>query len=109
MEPKNKPEDAPKEQYENLKAQCTFMLPDVVNKHRMTVKLDTVQLPPDMTIAQFKEMLVENLEQMKRKDADKDGKLKIMPKDEVKEHIGRSPDFEDALMMRMRFELLPPT
>ena len=31
-------------------------------------------------------MLVENLEQMKRKDADKDGKLKIMPKDEVKAH-----------------------
>lgn len=109
MEPKNKPEDAPKEQYENLKAQCTYMLAEAVNKHRMAMRLDAVQLPADMTIAEFKEMLTEDLEQMKRKDADKDGKLKIMPKDEVKEHLGRSPDFGDALMMRMRFELKPPT
>ena len=46
MEPKNKPQDAPKEQYENPNAQCTFMLADPVNKHRMAVKLDAVQLPP---------------------------------------------------------------
>jgi hypothetical protein len=53
-----------------------------------------------MTLAQFKEILVADMEQMKRKDAHKDGKLKIMPNDEVKEHLGRSPDFGDALMMR---------
>jgi hypothetical protein len=60
-----------------------------------------------MTIHQFKDMLIEDLEQMKRKDADKDGKLKILGKDEVKERLGRSPDFGDALMMRMFFELKP--
>jgi phage terminase large subunit len=53
-----------------------------------------VELPPDMTLSQFKEMLIADMEQMKRKDADKDGKLKIMPKDEVKEHLGRSPTSE---------------
>jgi hypothetical protein len=109
MEPKTKPEDAPKEQYENLKAQCTYLLAEAVNKHRLSVSLENVQLPPDMTIGQFRDMLIEDLEWMKRKDADKDGKLKIVPKDEVKEHIGRSPDFGDALMMRMWFELKPPT
>ena len=109
MEPRNKPEDAPKEQYENLKTQCTYLLAEKVNRHGMAIRLDNVVLPPDMTIEQFKDMLVEDLEQMKRKDADKDGKLKIVGKDEVKEKLGRSPDFGDTLMMRMRLELKPPT
>lgn len=37
---------------------------------------------------------------------DKDGKLKIVPKDEVKEALGRSPDIGDKFVMRMYFELL---
>lgn len=53
-------------------------------------------------------MVIEDLEHMKRKDADKDGKLKIVGKEEVKESLGRSPDFGDALMMRMFFELNLP-
>ncbi len=61
-----------------------------------------------MTIADLKEKLTEDLQQMKRKDADKDGPLKIVPKEEVKENIQRSPDFGDTLMMRMWFELKPP-
>jgi hypothetical protein len=36
---------------------------------------------------------------------DKDGRKKILPKDKVKEAIGRSPDHSDALMMRMWFEM----
>ena len=38
---------------------------------------------------------------------DKDGKLSVMGKDYIKENIGRSPDFADALMMRMLYELSP--
>ena len=38
-------------------------------------------------------------------DADKDGKLAVMPKDKVKDKLGRSPDISDMLMMRMHFEL----
>ena len=34
-----------------------------------------------------------------------EGKLKIAPKEEIKEMIGRSPDFPDVMMMRMIFEL----
>jgi hypothetical protein len=37
---------------------------------------------------------------------DKDGKLKIVPKDEVREALGRSPDTGDTFLMRMYFELL---
>ena len=32
-------------------------------------------------------------------------KITLMSKDEVKKKIGRSPDYSDALMMRMYFEL----
>ena len=37
---------------------------------------------------------------------DKDGKLKIVGKDEVREAIGRSPDTADTFIVRMYFELL---
>ena len=36
---------------------------------------------------------------------DKDTKKQVMPKDKVKELIGRSPDISDALMMRMFYEV----
>ena len=39
----------------------------------------------------------------------KDGKLKILQKEEVKENLGRSPDFSDSIMMRMFFELKSPS
>lgn len=100
LEPKNKPDDAPKEQYQNLKAQCTYIFADAVNRHQVAVRTDD---------AQVRELIIEDLEQMKRKDADKDGKLKVLGKDEVKERLGRSPDHGDSLMMRMWFELKPPT
>ena len=54
---------------------------------------------------EYKGYLIEDLEQIKRKNADMDGKLCIIGKDEIKEKLGRSPDFSDAMMMRMYFEL----
>ena len=62
----------------------------------MRVDIDNVVL---------KKRLIEELEQVKSRDLDKDGKLKIITKEEVKERLGRSPDFSDMLMMRMWFEL----
>lgn len=85
--------------YESLKAQCTYLLAEKVNKHEIAVECDDEKV---------KAWLIEELEQVKSKDADKDGKLKLVPKDEIKEIIGRSPDFADTLMMRMYFELDKP-
>ena len=39
------------------------------------------------------------------KDADKDNKLQMIPKDNVKAIIGRSPDYSDALAMRCYYEI----
>lgn len=82
--------------YQNLKTQCYYLLADKINEHKISVFTD------DEII---KEELSEELEYVKTKDMDKDGKLKIISKDEIKEAIGRSPDHSDALMMRMFFEL----
>jgi len=38
---------------------------------------------------------------------EKDGKLKIVPKDEIKQNIGRSCDYSDAISMRGWFEIQP--
>lgn len=53
----------------------------------------------------IKEKIIQELKQIKSKDSDKDGKLKIIPKEEVKELIGRSPDFSDTMLMRCLFEI----
>lgn len=98
LEPKNKPEGAPKEQYANLKTQCTYLFAEAVNAHQIAILTED---------AREKELTIEDLEQMKSKDADKSEKKKIVPKDEVKERLGRSPDHGDSLMMRMWFELQP--
>lgn len=84
--------------FQNLKTQCYYALADLVNNHLIAVDC------PDIKV---REALVEELEQVKSKDLDKDGKIKLVPKDEVKEIIGRSPDYSDSLMMRMYFELAP--
>jgi hypothetical protein len=41
---------------------------------------------------------------LKTYESDKDGKLRILPKEKIKEHIGRSPDWLDVFIMRMYFE-----
>lgn len=93
-----------KPNYQNLKAQCAYELAVNVNERKMAIRLEKCT---GITEIEFKTLLIEDLEQIKAKDMDKDGKLKIVPKDEVKERIGRSPDFGDCWIMRMWFELAP--
>lgn len=84
--------------FQNLKTQCYYKLAEYINERKIRIEQDS----------QFiKQQEIEELEQIKRKDADKDGKLKIRPKEEIKEILGRSPDLADSLMMRMWFELNP--
>ncbi|MGR3218812.1 MAG: phage terminase large subunit [Candidatus Anammoxibacter sp.] len=85
-----------KENYNNLKSQCYFRLADKVNKNELFI--DCV----DTTVI---EKITEELEVIKQKDIDKDNKMAIIPKDKVKELIGRSPDYSDCLMMRFFLDL----
>ena len=82
--------------YNNLKSQCYFMLANFVNERRMWF------MPTDKII---KDMLIQELEVVKKRHIEKDGKNAVLPKEEVKMMIQRSPDYSDAMMMRMYFEL----
>lgn len=83
--------------YANLKTQCYFALADLVLKGKISVYKGVNE--------HVKETLIGDLEQIKRKDPDKDGKIQLVPKDKIKEMTGRSPDYADAMMMRMYFEI----
>jgi phage terminase large subunit len=84
------------ENYENLQAQCCYRLARRVNKNGLYVCCEDVDVVEDIK---------QDLEYLKSFQRDKDGKKKIMPKDKVKENIGRSPDYRDMIMMREWFDL----
>ncbi|SKA29913.1 Terminase-like family protein [Chitinophaga eiseniae] len=86
------------ENYKNLKSQCYYMLAERINDHKIFVSCEDTEI---------KEALIEELEQVKKREVDNDKKLEVVPKDEVKDLLGRSPDYSDTLMMRMFFELKP--
>jgi hypothetical protein len=82
--------------YANLKAQCAYLFAEKVNARIIRVNTEDVII---------KQQIIQELEQIKRKDPDSDGKLDLVPKDVIKENIGRSPDLSDMLIMRMMFEV----
>lgn len=88
------------ENYDNLKSQCTFITAKKI------MMREAGEITNDSSIV---EMTSEEMEQVKQKDLDKDGKMGVIPKDKVKEMLGRSPDDWDSIMMRAYFELNPPT
>lgn len=87
-----------KPNYKNIRSQCYFMLADKINKHEMAISAPLTEVQ--------REQIIEELQQVKRIDTAPDAPLQIAPKEEVKEAIGRSPDYADMLMMRMYFELI---
>ena len=84
-----------KENYKNLKVQCSYKLADMVNTRAMAIE--------GCDDEKIKNFIIEELEQIKSKNPDRDAKRMIISKDEIKERIGRSPDYADCLMMRMFF------
>lgn len=81
--------------YANLKSQCYFMLAETLRNGEIGVECE-----PDV-----RDAITEELEQIKEKTLDTEGKIAVISKDDIRASLGRSPDFADALMMRMWFEL----
>lgn len=82
------------ENYNNLKSQCYFRLAKRV-ADREVVILDS----------KYEREIKEELTLIRQKDIDKDGKTAVEGKDKVKALLGRSPDYADAIMMRIYFDL----
>lgn len=87
-----------KPNYKNLRSQCYYRLAIRVNDRKIYVKCELFDI---------REMIEEELEQIKKKEVDNDKSLQVVPKLEMKELLGRSPDFADSIMMREYFELKP--
>lgn len=84
--------------YSNLKSQCShLMAKKIVNR-------EVGEICHDQSVI---DSTSEEMEQVKQKDIDKDGKFALVPKEQVKELINRSPDDWDSIMMRFYFELAP--
>ena len=74
------------------------MLRDYINKSKVYIRCNNIS---------YKNYIIQELEQVRRKNFDKDTKLQLISKEDIKNAIGRSPDFADAIAMRMYYELKP--
>jgi phage terminase large subunit len=84
------------ENYENLKSQCSIL---------MAKKIQNREAGEQNNNALIRDLVSEEMEQIKQKEIDKDTRLGIISKDVIKANIGRSPDHWDSIMMRYYFEL----
>jgi len=87
-----------KENYQNCKSQFYFNFAEKICRKEVFIATQSETA---------KRLITEELEQVKQKNPDGDGKRAIISKDEVKRILGRSPDYSDAMMLRYYFELKP--
>ena len=85
--------------YINLKAQCTYIVADLIQNNKMYEQVDNLKLKQD---------IIQEMEWVRSVDKDKDTTLKYLTKDKIKEVIKRSPDDWDSIMMFGYFELVRP-
>lgn len=83
------------ENFSNLKSQCYYKLAEYLNRNEMYVDCNSKQ----------EQLLSEELEMVRLAKETDANKISLLSKDEIKKRIGRSPDYSDALMMRIYFEL----
>lgn len=97
-------ESGEKENYNHLKSQCYFHSGDAVSRgeYYVTEYVQNKMYDQNMTV---KERILWERKAIKRGNIDKDGKLCVIPKVEMKNFLdGQSPDLMDSFMMREWFE-----
>ena len=82
--------------FSNLKSQCYVKLSELFKEGKISLNI----LDPNVIDELTQELLA-----VKLKDVDKDNKVQVQSKDEMKKVLGKSPDLSDALMMRMYYEI----
>lgn len=89
-------EELNKPQFRNLRSQCIFETAMKIKRREVSFQC------PDPFM---RDKLREELAQWKVESIDDDRKIQIIGKDEIRENIGRSTDYSDALMERIWFDL----
>lgn len=82
------------ENFKNLKAQCYFLLAEKVKKNEIYI-----------ASRDYRKQIIEELEQINKLPLADDGKIALEKKQDLKDRLGRSPDFADMIMMRLIFDL----
>lgn len=82
--------------FSNLKSQCYVKLSEMFKEGKISINLLEPSIIDDLT----QELLA-----VKLKDLDRDNKISVQSKDDMKKILGKSPDLSDALMMRMLPEI----
>ena len=82
--------------FSNLKSQCYVKLSELFKEGKISLNLMDPTTIDEIT----QELLA-----IKLKDVDKDNKVQVQSKEEMKKVLGKSPDLSDALMMRMYYEI----
>ena len=86
-----------KNNYANLKAQCGFHVAKLLSEGKLYERCENKGLETRIR---------QELDWLRQRDIDQDGrKLALVPKDVIKENIGRSPDDLDTICMRAYFDL----
>jgi phage terminase large subunit len=96
---KNRPhrKAEPISSYGNLKSQCGYLLAQKINEGQMWAKAVTDEAD--------REMLSDELAQIKKDKEATDNKLRLRRKELVVQDLGRSPDFSDLFLMKMYFDI----
>lgn len=89
--------DGVQENFANLKTQCYWKLAEMINMNLIQVNCDD----------ETERLLSEELEWVRLPKEIDTSKISLLSKDKIKEQLGRSPDYSDALMMRMYYEVNP--
>ena len=79
----------------NQKAECYYKLAELIEQGKVILPIPK------------RDIITKELDMIRRKRPEADGKLSVTSKDEIKAMHGVSPDYADAIMMRMFFELVP--
>lgn len=91
-------EELKKPFFNNLRTQCIWEFAQRIKEGKVAFKVKDEKM---------RLKLVEELEQWKVKSIDNDQKIQIISKEEIREIIGRSTDYSDALYERAFFDLDP--
>lgn len=85
--------------YYHLRDECAYMLAKMIKQSEIFIDCD---MPHDLI-----DKIQIELGQLKSYHNEKDGKLRILPKDKIVKNIGHSPNWMDVFIMRMVFLVVP--
>jgi len=91
--------------FQNMKVQCYFKLHELMEEGRLSISPQIASTI--INGSTIRDLLSNELEAIHRASEVFETKIAINSKDEQKRLLGKSPDFADALMLRMYFELKP--